>query len=234
MDVHFPPPDITPVAPPYFTLWRRFALPLHPLLPPNLTGCGATIHLGGSPTCQPPLLTVIPSLSRRPQVVPHASLWLQYLIRFSPLFCPWPAPRSLSSPGGSPVLGYLPPSACLCRPHICSPPPAGLYRRPIPLPILRVFCSVLLSPVPCTSALTSPCSEMSRGAFWSLISLWVSSCARLRGQGASTPWLLLAQSLAPALLDHDAGIQDNPPPPRPCPSPLVLVIPSLPVKVNGA
>ena len=42
----------------------------------------------------------------------------------------------------------------------------------------------------------------------------MSFCAKARGLGASTPWQLLAQSLAPVLLSYAIAIQDTllPPP----------------------
>ena len=122
--------------------------------------------------------------------------------------------QGFSRPRVGPFLP-LPPSVA----RMSAPPPAGLNRRPSPLPVPRGLRCVLLSPVPCASASPSPCSVPSLGVFWSLISLRMSFCARSRGQGASTPWQLLAQDLAPTLLGHAVAIQATPPPP-PVPVPV--------------
>ena len=103
LDILFPSPDLTPIAPPYSTCQRRFTLLLHLVLPPESPGRGATVHLDGAPTRRPPPLfcaslpcsAATRSSSREPVTfVPHL---------VPPLHCPRPAPRSLSSPG---VLPY--------------------------------------------------------------------------------------------------------------------------------
>ena len=172
------PPDLTPITTPYFTLQRRFALSLHPLIPPNSTSRGATIHLEGAPSAGLHCFSEIPSLYGWPQGVPRASLWLASLVRFSPPCFPRPVSRSLSAPG---VLlskvNVLPLPSSIFR--TSAPPPVGLKRRPSPLLVPKGLCRVILSPIPFASASPPPCSTPSFGVFWSLISLRMYFCARL-------------------------------------------------------
>ena len=114
--------DLTPISPPSFTLWRRFALSLRLLLLPNSLGRRSAIHLDSAPTHQPPLIfcTYIPC-------------WATTRSSFRKLVTVIPclvAPHLLAStctqvpviPRGSYVWGYLPPSACLHFLNVFSPP----------------------------------------------------------------------------------------------------------------
>ena len=109
------------------------------------------------------------------------------------------------------------------------PPPSGLYRQTNPLTFLRGLRHVLMCPIPFASTSPSLCSKLSLGVFCSLISLRVSFCNSLRGQGASTHWQSLSQALSPMILGHVIAIQDTSTPTSPtsapCPSSLVHVIP---------
>ena len=72
------------------------------------------------------------------------------------------------SPRGSPVRGYLPPSACLHHPQTWSPLQQTLTGGPVPCRSRSVALRSS-SPVPCASASPSSCSAPSLGVFWSLI-----------------------------------------------------------------
>ena len=98
--------------------------PLRSLLssasPPNLPGCGATIHMDGAPTRRPPPLVCasLPYWS-------YTRISLRKPVTIFPLSPP-PYMSSICtqvpfSPMVSPFRGSLPPSACLYRPHVCSP-----------------------------------------------------------------------------------------------------------------
>ena len=100
------------------------------LLHPNSPGRGASFHLDIAPThWLPPLaseitsLVVLNLLTRSlpaPGFLRHMPVVAVYLVCLNPLFCQYPAPRYLSAPRGSPLRGYLPPSAYLHQPHIRS------------------------------------------------------------------------------------------------------------------
>ena len=77
-----------------------------------------------------------------------------------------------------------------------SPPPVGLDWRPSPCRSRGVYVVFFVSPCSLCFRLTLPVFEPSLGFFW----FFLSFCTGMRGQGTSTPWRLLAQDLAPALL----------------------------------
>ena len=113
---------LSPISPPYSTRQRRFALSFHPLLPPNLPGRGTTVNLDSAPTHQPPPLVCayLPcrastrsSLSKPVSDVPRM---------FPPPFPSLTCSQVPIIPRCYPIRGSLPPSACLHRPHVCSPP----------------------------------------------------------------------------------------------------------------
>ena len=115
-------PDLTPIAPPFSTSWCRFALSLHPLLPPNSPRLGATVHLDGAPTRRSP-----------PLVCAYLPLWAATRIysrepvtAATHMVGP-PSPSSTCaqvpvSPRGSFIRVSLLPSVFLRCPHVCSPP----------------------------------------------------------------------------------------------------------------
>ena len=154
--------------------------------PPTLPGAEWPSTCTAPPPASLHRLSTLPSLSGWPQVVPRASLWLPSLIWFPPPVLFLTYAQVPVNPRVSPVWGSLLTSAWICRSYVCSPP-ASLEWRPSPLPVLKGFRSVLLSPVPCASASPSPCSAPYLGVFWRLIYLQVSFCVSVRGQGASTP-----------------------------------------------
>ena len=152
-----PPPGpnsyCSPIFHPSTPLISLFA----PAYPPQLARCGATIHLGGAPTCWPPPPVCASLPCWRPQGVTRASLWLPSLVRLPSLCRPRPAPRSLSDPGVLPSEGgSLPPSASLRCPHVCSPPcwsqpatqsPAGPEGFALCSSVPRPLCICLSLPV---------------------------------------------------------------------------------------
>ena len=169
----FPPLYLTPIAPPYFTLWRRFALSLHPLLLPNSTGCRVTIHLDGAPTCRrPPLVwsslhlwAPTRSSSREPMTAISCPI--------SPPFPSSTCAQVPVSPRDYPVRGGFTLSACICCPHVWYPPPAVLNRRPSPLLVSRGLHHVLLSPAPCACTLLSSCSATSSARLPLFVCAWL-------------------------------------------------------------
>ena len=183
---------------------------LHLLLFPNLPRRGSSIHMDISPTRRhPPLIPVFTSLAvldlltrslRAPGVPRRIHVNTMSLVCSSPLCRPLPAPRSLSAPRSFPFRWLLPTYAFYHRPNAPPPPLSGLYRRPIPMRVLRGLCRVLRPPIPCASASSSLFSRRLLVSTGSWFLYWVSFCGGARGQGASTPWRFLAQSLAPALL----------------------------------
>ena len=135
-------------------------LPASPLL--ILIGSRATVHLDGALTHRPPPLVCASLPYWSGQVVIYASLWLPYLTRFPPLWCPRPAPRSLSVPLVILYEGpFLPLPASIicthtyppCRPRLAVQSPAGpewlAPSSSVPSPLwirlaFPVFCSVSL------------------------------------------------------------------------------------------
>ena len=119
LDNSFSLPDLTPITPRSSICRRFFYLLLHPLLPPNSPGHGASVHCGGAPNRLPPpfAYTSLPCWAT-------TSSYLRDPV--SAFTCPVDPPSpSLNcsqvpdSPRGSPVWGSHPSSSWLCCPHIC-------------------------------------------------------------------------------------------------------------------
>ena len=143
-----PPPRPIPYLPPSFTRWHRFYLSLHslPPLPPSRPVSEQPSKWTALPTAIRRCLSTLPSHVGPPKGVPcarHAC--------FTPPRCsPLPSSTCAHVPISPRVIPPKGPSLPL--PDFIkltpAPPPAGLYWRPSPLPVLGGGVALFVPPPP--------------------------------------------------------------------------------------